>query len=276
MTNDWTTLCRRLVPEILRQRDWQLVDDLPTFVEQVRQAIVDGVVRPRPGASPEATVRRATIHLYCRELHQACGEQGTFRQHRAFEEIGRHAQSVAFRYEHNLAVIEACVQRALVILWEKWDQIRQPGSLLRWVETVVYHEIKGYWKEKHRQREIPMSQLATPGEANMEDETLQRFWERLTSIPPPDDEVISQELREHLWREVRRVLAGNQRQEAVIVGYYLYELSLPALAEMLQTPVRNIYVIKSRALSRLRADEAFVQRFADALGTPPETPGEEY
>lgn len=77
---------------------------------------------------------------------------------------------------------------------------------------------------------------------------------------------MTRELREQLWLQVRSVLADNPRYEAVIVGYYLYELPLLTLSEMLQTPVRNIYVLKSRALARLRANEDFVELFADALG----------
>lgn len=269
MADKWAPLCQCLVPEILRQRDWQLIseDDLPGFVDRVHRAIVEGVVRPRPGALPETTVRRATIHLYCRELYQASGENGTRRQHRAFEEIGRYAQGVAFRYEQNVDVVQVCAQRALVITWEKRTQVLKPGSFLRWVETVVYREIKGYWRENHQQREVAMTQLVASSEDEVDDESLQRFWETLAFTSPPDDDVIRQELRDQLWTEARRVMADNPRYEAVVVGYYLYELSLPALAEMLRTPVRNVHVIKSRALARLRADEGFVRRFADALET---------
>jgi RNA polymerase sigma factor (sigma-70 family) len=269
VADDWITLCRRVVPEILRQRDWQLIseDSLPTFIGRVCETIVEGTVRPGPCASPEATVRRATIHCYCHELYRASGENGALCQRRAFEEIGRHAQGVAFRYEQTLAVVQVCVQRALVTIWEKRIQIRDPGSFLRWVETILYHEVKGYWKEKHRKQEITMSNLTPSNDSEMDDQSLQHFWETLDSIPPPDDEVIGQELREQLWAEVRHVLRGNRRYEAVVVGFYLYELSLPTLAELLQTPVRNVYVLKSRALARLRTDEAFVQRFADLLET---------
>ncbi len=271
MTNDWMTLCRRLVPEILRQRDWQLIsaDSLPAFIDQVCQTIVEGTVRPGPGASPKTTVRRATIHCYCHELYQASGENGTLRQRRAFEEIGRHAQGVAFRYEQTPAIVQVCVQRALAIVWEKRAQVRKPGSFLRWVETIVYHEVKRYWKERQRQKEISMSQLIPADETEIDNSALERFWEKLAPVSPPDDEVIGQELREQLWAEVQRVLGGNRRYEAVIVGFYLYELSLPTLAQMLQTPVRNVYVLKSRALARLRADLDFIRRFADALETLP-------
>jgi RNA polymerase sigma factor (sigma-70 family) len=268
MADDWMARCQRLVPQILRQRDWQLVfgDNLAGFIELVCQAIVDGTVRPRPGASPEAIVRRATIHLYCHELYRASGENGTLRQRRAFEEIGQHAQGVAFRYEQSSAIVQVCAQRALIIVWEKRKQVRQPGSFLRWIEAVVYHEIKGYWKEKHRRYEVPMSRFATTDGDEKTGGSLQRFWATLACISPPDDEVISQELRKQVWSNVRRVLADNPRYEAVIVGYYRYELSLPELTELLDTPVRNVYVLKSRALARLRADEAFVQRFANLIG----------
>lgn len=271
MVDDWMTLCQRLVPEILRQRDWRLVTDnrLDAFIGLVCQTILDGIVRPRPSASPEATIQRATIHRYCYELYQASGEDGTLRQRRAFEEIGQHIQGVAFRYEHNPAVVQICVQRTLEITWEKRKQVEQPGSFLGWVGTVVYYEIKGYWKKRQRRKEIPMSQLSPSGATEVDDSALERFWEKLASIPPPDDEIISHELREQLWAEVQQVFADNRRYEAVIVGYFLYELSTVALAEILQTSVSNIHVLKCRALARLRTDEQFIRRFADALKTLP-------
>lgn len=267
MTTDWMTWCQRLVPEILHQRNWQLVSDLPCFIEKVHQAIIDGVILPKRGSAPKETVRRATIHLYCYEMYQACGEQGSRRQHLAFEEIGQHAQGVAFRYEYNPAVVQECVQQALVILYEKRHHIRNPGSLLRWIESTVYHEIKGYWKKPGQGREVPVSHMISTAEtdSNGEDEAVQRFWDSLASVSPPDDEVISQELCEQLWVEVRRVLADNPQQEAVIFGYYLYELSFSTLAEMLRTSVNNVYSIKFRALARLRNDAAFINRFGDRL-----------
>lgn len=272
MADSWTVLCQRLVPGVLRARDWKLIpqDELLTFIAEVSQAIAQGTVRPRPAASPAETVQRATVHVYCRHLYQASGENGDLRQRRAFEEIGRYLQGVACHFEQNVAVAQACAQSALQIVWEERDQVREPGSFLRWVEQVVYHEIKRYWKKAHRRHEVTMSQLTPAGE---DEERAESFWEALSSVPPPDEDVANRQVRDQLWAEVRRVLAGNERYQAVIIGYYLYELSPPDLAELLETPVRNVYVLKSRALARLREDEEFVRRFAAALETlPGETP----
>jgi RNA polymerase sigma factor (sigma-70 family) len=265
MTEDWTALCRHLVPEVLLQRGWHLItaENLPGFTEAVRGAIIEGTVKPRPGAPPEATVKRATIHLYCHELYGASGENGTLRQRQAFEEIGRHAQGVAYRSEQDTTIIQECVQQSLEIVWEKRSQVRQPGSFLRWVESIVYHEIINHWPSADP-RVITMSQLASDGN-EMDDESLLRYWESLATVSPPDDDVVRQEQRDQIRAALHRVLGDNPRYEAVIVGYYLYELSLPALAEMLGTSVGNVYVLKSRALSRLRDDEEFVREFADTL-----------
>lgn len=267
MAEDWTALCRHLVPEVLLQRGWRLitVENLPGFTEVVRRAITEGEVKPRPGAPPEATVKRATIHLYCHELYRASGENGTLRQRQAFEEIGRHAQGVAYRYEQDTTIIQECAQHSLEIVWQKRSQVRKPGSFLRWVESIVYYEIKAYWRRARHPREVAMSQLIASEGDELDDESLLRYWEALATTSPPDDEVICQEQRDQLRGAVRCALSDNPRYEAVIVGYYLYELTLPALAEMLGTSVGNVYVLKSRALSRLRDDEGFVREFADTL-----------
>lgn len=276
MGSDWTALCQRLVPEVLQQRDWRLVEDLPAFFVEVENAIADGIVRTGLVASPEDLVRRATIHLYCHKLYRACGENGTLRQHRAFEELGRHAQGVAFRFECDQEVIQACVQSALAKMWRNYAQIRQPGAILRYVEVIVYREVKAYWRQRHVQEEVPVSRLTMSDTAEDDgDEASQRLWEVLASTRLPDDAVIEQELRDELWQEVHRVLSGHPRQRDVIMGFYLYELSPTALARMLDTSVSNFYVIKSRALKRLHDDETFVQRFGDALAALPGESGGE-
>ena len=267
--DEWTGLCWQFVPRILRQRDWQLVseDELPRFVRDVGQVLSDGTIHPAPGATPEATVNRATIHRYCHELYRASGEAGSARQRRAFVEIGRHAQGVAYRFEQNPDVAQQCAQHAVEIVWEKREQVRQPGSFLRWIETIVFREIKGYWRNQQCQREVSMSELALPEGREDDEGAIQHFWDALSSLPPPEDELVARELREELWAGVRRALADNPRYEAVIVGYFYYGLPLPTLAGMLQTPVRNVYVLKSRALSRLRTNEGFMELLADALRT---------
>jgi len=219
MTDDWTARHEQLVLKILRQRDWQLIaqDELPAFVKRVEENILDGTVNPRPGTTREDTVHRATIYAYCRELYRASGEDGTLRQRRAFEEIAKHAQGVTFRYEQNPDTIKACIQSALQIVWEKRGQVREPGSFLRWIEQVVYHEIKGYWKETHRRREVPMSRLVPMGENEENEELALHVSNTLTSLPP-EDEIAGCELREQLWAEVWRALAGNQRYQAIIIG----------------------------------------------------------
>lgn len=267
MATDWLALCLKLVPDILRERDWHLIaaEDLPAFVTAVCQAIEQGVVKPVPGVSPELTVRRATIHLYCYELYRASGEDRTPRQHRAFEEIGQHALRVAYRYERDTTIVQDSVQQALLNVWQKREQVRQPGSFLRWIEKIVCHEVKNRQRQNGRKQEIPVSRLRNPHQDGIDDESLLRYWESLATVRPPDEDVICHEQREKVRSEVYRALAGNARYEAVIVGYFLYELSLPALAQMLGTTVSNVYVLKSRALARLRSDEEFVRQFAGTL-----------
>lgn len=264
-SSEWLVLCRRLVPDILRSRDWQLVEDQSQFIKQVHQAVVEDSASPRPGTHPETVIRRATVPLYCRELYQAIGERDSLRQSRAFEEIRQYAEGVAHRYEQDPSIIEACVQHVMTLIWQKHDEIRKPESLLLWVQTATYHEIKNYRRQEHPQREVPVDEWSASEEAEMDDDALQLFWETLVTGPPPLDVVIGDELRKKVWHEVRRVLSDNPRYEAIIIGHYLYGLSLPALAEMLRISMNNIYVLKSRALARLRADQAFHQHLADVI-----------
>ncbi len=274
MSDLWKTVCQRVTPQVLEQRDWQLITDLTAFSERVAQAIAQGTVRPSPGMSDDQVARRATTHIYCQELYWASGQNGTLRQHRAFQEIGRYIQIVAQRYEHDPNIIQECIQQTLVIFWEKREQIRNPGSLLRWVEMVIYREIKRHWRQKQRKREIVAGDNMAEDKTKAEDK-VEHFWNALRAHSSPDEQVVDRELREQLWIQVQHALAGHPRQQAVIIGYYMYELGFLELANMLNTSVSNVHLIKCRALKRLRQDQAFIQYFADALETLAAKPGGE-
>lgn len=263
MTTDWLALCRRLAPGILRGRDWRLVSDTEAFARQLAELVTSDALRADPTFSPEELVRRATLHAYSRELYHACGEHGTWRQRRAFQEVGQYAQGVVYHHDHDPAVVQAVAQRTLTITWQKLGQVRQPGSFLRWIEKTTYHELLREWKKKGRIEEIPVSGLLP--DYDIPDDALERFWAHLGSVPPPDDELIERQEGEALWAEVDRVLAPYPRHRAVVVGYFRWELPIPTLARLLSTTVGNISVLKHRALERLRADEVLVRRFGDSL-----------
>ncbi|MBN1314532.1 MAG: sigma-70 family RNA polymerase sigma factor [Anaerolineales bacterium] len=241
---------------------------MPAFIEQVRRAIDEGVIRSRSKHTPEKTIRRATINLYCKELYRACDENGSPCQYIAFKELGRYAKFAAeqfvAKYYSTPVIVDDWVQSAIVKVWENLDKVRDPGGLLHYIGVIVKREIMADWRKKQTNNEIPSSRLLGQKE-EAEEEDLTQFWESLASVPPADDRLIAKELRDRLLTEIRRVLYRSQRRQAVIVGHYFYGLSYLDLADMLNTTVSNIHVIKSKALKSLRNDDDFIEQFGNYL-----------
>lgn len=134
------------------------------------------------------------------------------------------------------------------------DTWRPVGSLLGWVDMTLYREIKRYRRKPCQKQETPFSDITYADQENNQD-TLMHFPARSGRESSLDDLVIRRELRAQFWRQVREVFSGNPQQETVIVGQYLDDQSPFALAEILQTSIKSVYVIKCRALKRLRENK---------------------
>lgn len=273
MTNNWEAVFQKLVPKVLQNWGWELItpDDMPAFIERVRRAVDQRNENPYSGQQLEDIIKGTTMRLYFQELYNVLGENGSLRQQRAYEEMGRYVTCIAYKFVRDQSVIKHCVQQVLIIIWEKWNQVRKPSSFIYYINTVVRNEIKGYWRIilKQQEKEIPGADAIVADE-DVDEGAVDVLFDKMASAPPAEDTFIKLENQREFCYQVGRALSRSRQRQAVIIGHFFYGLGLVDLAEMLNTSINNIYVLKSKALASLRENEEFIKQFADVIGTSQE------
>jgi RNA polymerase sigma factor (sigma-70 family) len=265
-------LCQRIARRLLAQKGWGLVSaEDETFVESVLTDAEHRLAEGSSRLSTEKVVERAVTHRYCEVLYTACRMNGTPRQRQAFEELWRYLYGVAcYRVGGNEDLAEECAQRALVKVWEKLDQCRDPGSFLKYAAMILLNEVRAEWKKGARR--VPVEREWAEGddkrwerrewsEAEMsggderEGESILQAGQS-TPVPMPEDEVLREDIRTQLV-EIVKECVNSARQQAVIIELFLRERGVKEVAELLDTTPSNVYTLKSRALAKLRKCSAF-------------------
>jgi len=270
-------LCRTVAKAVLRQRDWHLAYEglgLTTrlseeFVSEVLQEALRKRREARRAQPLEKIIERAVITCYCRRLYEACRAHRTLRQQRAWQELSTYLLAIArFRMPDDPIQAQECAQQALINLWRQfcdpqWNMTR-PGALLRYAEQTLLHEMWQVWEQqrKKEEKEEPLEKWG-----RRDEETREGIDERLAPRGPSLDPV-----REALRREARqRVIAAiraclrSERQETVIIETFLNDKSVLEIAEQLDTSPENVYVLRSRAIKRLRECPELLETLSDIL-----------
>ncbi len=197
-------------------------------------------------AMAHTPLARAVLHCYCAHWYAACCSKEPVQQHAAFTALHaylfRTAQYVAIvryniapAYAEQLAADSA--QEAILIIWQKKQQVKQPGTFLGWVKLivtrVVLHKLQG---------EVDMDSLDSEAEANVEDN------QQPTATTP---DVASDEAQQVAEEAIRRCLKQIAHQQ-VIIEHLLNNKTLNQIAELLGRTPSDVRQIKRRALTRLR------------------------
>lgn len=245
-----------LVLQELQTRNWTLVTPDDAFFERVRNEI--HAAANDPAAAPVQEVRRATVRCCARLLYDACGEDGTSRQRRAFEELWAYPYPRALMRVHNSGAAQDVAQQALVKIFAKRTTCRDAGSFLRWCEQILLREISDRFRELYERR------LSAHGEEYIRREIgLEEMSETENSGSASANQALSASahdtahaalqdpMRAALLDALRDCL-GNERHVLVIVDLFMRDASFVEAADHLGTTPLNIQVIKARALKKLR------------------------
>ena len=112
-------------------------------------------------------------------------------------------------------------------------------------------------------REITETDLQIRGEEKRDRAEIWRLGGRPgTSVT--QEPKITGVMRARVEQAIRRCLRSKQ-QQAVIIGLFLDQKGLKEVADLLGKKVENVYVLKSRALARLRECEEFLRVLEDLL-----------
>ena len=233
--------CEAVARRVVANQGWTLVEEWDAFVAEVARTVA-AEPAGRPGESLEKRVERAVTRAYCPILYAACCRRHGPRCVRAFEELGRYLHAVALcRVEDREAAAEAA-QRVLEIVYAHLDRVREPWAFLGYARIVLLRELTPRRGQGRLLRFVPLrgDDPEAPGvqPADPQADTDRAEAER---------DVDQAALRE----AIRRCLRSPQQRE-VILRLFLAEQSVVQVADALGTTPANVWVLKSRALDRLR------------------------
>jgi RNA polymerase sigma factor (sigma-70 family) len=234
-------MCAQAVDGLLARHRWQLLDR----AEFARRAL-DHL---RSGAASDA--QRAATHAYSLALHAACsGAEGFERQNRAYAELFRYLYDVALqRYP---GAHEETAQRALAHIYTAFDRCRRPGAFLAFALQQLFDTARSL-----RREQSPAHSLAAPHSAGEI-----ALGELLADQrqADPSHAIIAGELRARfglLAAEFLRKHPRAARQFAALRMKFIDGLDDETIADQLGKSVQNIYVLRARAIDKLRAEPAW-------------------
>jgi RNA polymerase sigma factor (sigma-70 family) len=234
-------MCAQAADGLLARRRWRLLDR----AELARRALE----HLRSGAASSA--QRAATHAYSLALHAACsGGEGLERQNRAYAELFRYLYDIALqRYP---GAHEEIAQHALAQIYATFERCRQPGAFLAFAIQQLLDTARSL-----RREQPPAQSLAAPGSAGDVE-----LGELLTDErqADPSEAVIAGELQARfvqLAAEFLRLYPRAARQFDALRLKFIDGLDDQAIAERLGKSVQNIYVLRARAIEKLRAEPAW-------------------
>lgn len=232
--------CQSAVRRVLANQGWTLVEDKTAFLAEVVENVRSGRGRGSDPLSQRA--ERGVIRAYCAILYAACCERHGPRTVRAFEELGRYLHAIAQTRCDDPDMAADGAQRALELIWRHLDEVREPWAFLGYCRIVLIREINDRLKAKTPRRFVPLrgDNADEPG------------------VNPPDPQAetdhaeVERAQEDIQLRAALRTCLRSKQQREVIVRLFLEEESVTQVADALGMTPANVWVLKSRALSRLR------------------------
>lgn len=242
--------CQAVVDRLLVERGWQLIEPK----DWVDQAMA--LARSEPGADP----RRGVIHIYSQALHGACsGTQGDQRRDLGYGELFRYLYDVA-RKRYPL-IYEDVAQQAIELVYQGFAKCRDPGTFLAFAlqQILAAARAVGQPRITARQSDRPVEQALLHLEAR----------DQQPDLAAP---LIADELRANFERLSAEFLRKHPRaklQLEVLRLKYIDGLDVAAISQRLTKPPASIYVLRSRAIEKLRAEPEW-RALAVEFGVLPE------
>jgi RNA polymerase sigma-70 factor (sigma-E family) len=139
-----------------------------------------------------------------------------------YQESNARMTRLAWLLVGSQAVAEELVQDAFLAVYQRWDDIENPGGYLR---RAVVNESLRWRRRRHREHDL----LAVVG------------------VPPPTGDPTV----DTMWDAIQRL---RPEQRAVVVLRYWSDLPHGEIAELLDCPVPTVRTRLHRALTQLRKE----------------------
>jgi RNA polymerase sigma factor (sigma-70 family) len=171
----------------------------------------------------------------------ALAERAKRGDERAFEELVRMYQAIAFRTAYLLtgsaADAEEAVQTGFLNAWRALPRFRRGAAFKPWLLRIVANEAHNRRRSEQRRGELRLRATAARP--------------REDAAPSPEGAALGREEREVLLKAVEQL---SERDRAVVTCRYFLELSEEETAEVLGVRRGTVKSRTARALERLRAE----------------------
>jgi DNA-directed RNA polymerase specialized sigma24 family protein len=229
-------LCGKAVDLLLARREWQLLDR-KEFGRRACDYLRDGIA---------SNALRAAIYVYSQALHAACsGAEGPARQNRAYTELFHYLYDSALsRYPD---ICGEVAQRATTGVFFNFVRCRQPGTFLAFALQRLLDAARAV---RHEQAHGLAAGAVGPLYGLIPD----------AHQPDPGDAAIAAEFHARLAQIADEFLQKHPRagkQFAALRLKFIDGLDDYTISQLLKTPVKNVYVLRSRAIEKLRAEPSW-------------------
>jgi RNA polymerase sigma factor (sigma-70 family) len=235
--------CSAIVQELMEDNDWHLLTE-DAFVQAVLERV------PPERSNEPGQLRKWCINTYCRQaLHPACrGALGEQKRNRGFEELATYLHRLAHRKWPQIA--EDAVQEALVTVYDRVEQCRNPGAFLAFAIQQLRDAAKKL--SKVETRKLSLDELLKYGDISADKAV------GMAEEEGVEDAALYADLKRQVAARIEQVRQQNPRAhrqlDAVWLRYFR-ELSNAEIATVLKTTPENVSVLINRGLKKLRKNK---------------------
>jgi RNA polymerase sigma factor (sigma-70 family) len=231
-------MCWEAVDALLSRHEWRLLDRAE-FAQQALGHLRSGIAHD---------ARRAATFAYSQALYTACsGAEGLDRQNRAYTELFHYLFESALRRYADMG--EEVSQRAIANTFTNFQRCREPGTFLAFALQHMLDAARSLRREQQ-----PHTAPTGTYERALGDQIVDQ------RQPDPAEALIAGELHMHfqqLAQEFLRKHPRAARQFAALRLKYIDGLDDTTIASQLGVPVKSVYVLRTRAIEKLRAEPAW-------------------
>lgn len=250
------------VTQVVERHDWQLLP-AAALARAVEKRLASSADAAADSASApvftEEDVTKMATNLYCERWHAACADPQL--RHRAYTELAHYLYDRARAKYRDAEMAHEITHDAIILVYEQLDKCQNPGAFMAFALLKLWNAATTYFRRRDRQ------QTRTTALITEVDEELGRA-PMDQSTPLPDTQILDQEEATSLLTRINELVQQSPRaskQFQSVLYKFFYGYSDDEIAEVLETDVANVHVLRSRGLKRLRGDPV-LQELAGELG----------
>ncbi len=285
-----TTTCQR----VWVGRDWRLLThpelgaDPAAFAQRVSDRLGCWQATEGHAEITDRLVEQAVRYEYCRLLHQSVSMDGTAVQERALTEVWNYVTPVIRKYLGADDRALDCANQVLLTIWQKHDQVRDPGTFLSWAAMIAVRAalkaLAPAVKSKSVSREEVFSDRRAADDVEDALEVIEELVEQSVlekeqpmigsgEIDPAHEVVTKIDQAEQMARFealIRHCLRRMRVGSEVFIRLVLREETVLEVAARLGLSAANVHLMKFRARDRLRRCHALLHALGRDLASDAE------